>query len=73
MAALQAAGGESSGRAKKKAAKRAAAALAAVEEAQKNKGLKGGFRLPDGQRCSKGSCGFALMGVTNCTRTATEW
>jgi len=47
-----------SGRAKKRAAKRAAQALAAVEAAKKAASLKGGFRLPPGQRCSKGTCDF---------------
>ena len=50
---------KSSGAAKKKAAKAAAAALAATAAASKAKGKgKGGFKLPAGTRCSKGTCDF---------------
>ena len=51
-------GSQLSGKAKKKAAKKAAAALAAAE-ADKPAKLKGGFRLPAGKRCSKGTCDYA--------------
>ena len=50
-----------SGRAKKKAAKEAAAVAAAAAAATEDKKpkLRLGNRLPEGQRCSKGSCEFA--------------
>ena len=50
---------KTSGASKKKAAKAAAAALAATAAAEKAKGKgKGGFKLPVGTRCSKGTCDF---------------